>query len=249
MSGCSTLVYVGDQLYIRSPFEHHIASRSSSHSSRLNISYKMTFATPGFRIGGDMFSSHEVTISAEGTYGCHHLGSKAQNLVKNETLDWDYDLSFNFLIKRKWCQKCQRNNWKYKKKVRPNSNALSCLLILWTQVKLQQPVGGWTLKLQWFSFLIHLHVYLLSRNFFMRKGNQMCFHSFPFWCLWFFQLGIWFIYCWTLQQCLLKTIAKRKFFFLESHGWLGANEVIITVVTMVAFIVKLYLLQLTWSSR
>ncbi|KAI3434091.1 uncharacterized protein J3R85_006887 [Psidium guajava] len=47
----------------------------------------------------------------------------------------------------------------------------------------------------------------------------------------------------------LVTNHNRQSVFLGSGGWLEVNEVIVRVVTMVAFLLELYLLHMTWSTR
>ncbi|KAK3431420.1 hypothetical protein EUGRSUZ_E03304 [Eucalyptus grandis] len=47
----------------------------------------------------------------------------------------------------------------------------------------------------------------------------------------------------------LVTNHNRQSIFLGSGGWLEVNEVIVRVVTMVAFLLELYLLRMTWSAR
>ncbi|OMO65156.1 hypothetical protein COLO4_31473 [Corchorus olitorius] len=50
-------------------------------------------------------------------------------------------------------------------------------------------------------------------------------------------------------EALFVTNHSQQNTFLESGGWLEVNEIIVRVVTMVAFLMQFRLLQLTWSVR
>ncbi|KAG6694664.1 hypothetical protein I3842_09G060100 [Carya illinoinensis] len=271
-TGYSTPYFVGDQLYLQRYYGHSFVlpvpgvagptafHMNYSHSSMLNISYKMSFIPrPDFKFGVDT-SSKAIDISAEGIYsrdtgllcmiGCRHLGLTNQNLVRNDSLDCEIMINIQFpplhakhgeIVKGTIESKRKKLDPLYFEPLQLSSNSITN-----TQAK----ASIWRMDLEIIMVLISntlACVFVGLQLFYMKKHPQVL----PF-------ISIVMVIVLTLGHMIPLLLNFEALFmgshnqtnvFLESGGWLEVNEVIVRVVTMVAFLLQLRLLQLTWSAR
>lgn len=275
--GYSAPLYVGDQLhqswfFQRGLFGNHptwsqvaqtesSAKLNSSDSSLQNISYKMSFSPPpDFKFSHDSALSKEVVISAEGIYdrdtgvlcmiGCRHLGSKNENLANNDTLDCEIMVNIQFSsLNDDSGRNVKGSIVSTRGKLDPlnfgrlelSSNSL------YTR---QAAASIWRMDLEITMVLISntlACVFLGLQLFYVKRHPNVL----PF-------ISIVMLVVLTMGhmiplllnfEALFVSNRSQQNVFLGSGGWLEVNEVIVRVVTMVAFLLQLHLLQLTWSAR
>ncbi|XP_050286995.1 uncharacterized protein LOC126725970 isoform X2 [Quercus robur] len=269
--GYSSPLFVGDSLYARQYYgrplvlavprmtEPAAVHLTSNHSRMLNISYKMSFRPPpDFRFGGD--ASSKVLISAEGIYdrdtgflcmiGCWHLQPNNQNLIKNGSLDCEIRINVQFppfnaehgeIVKGTIESTRAKSDPLYFESLQLSSNSITT-----TQAK----ESIWRMDLEITMVLISntlACVFVGLQLFYVKKQP----HVLPF-------ISIVMLIVLTLGhmiplllnfEALFVANHNPTNFFLGSGGWLEVNEVIVRVITMVAFLLQLRLLQLTWSAR
>ncbi|KAH7546005.1 hypothetical protein FEM48_Zijuj01G0155000 [Ziziphus jujuba var. spinosa] len=275
--GYSTPLYVGDELhqswfYQRRYFGHQSVSSeirktdpsvklNSRLSSIHNISYKMSFTPPpDFKFSHDSSLSKAVEISAEGTYdrdtgvlcmiGCRRLRSKIQNLVKNDTLDCEIIVNIQFSplngnggknVKGSIQSTRGKSDPLYFGRLELSSNSL------YTR---QAKASIWRMDLEITMVLISntlACVFIGLQLFYVKKHPNVL----PF-------ISIVMLVILTMGhmiplllnfEALFVANHSQQTLFIGSGGWLEVNEVIVRVVTMVAFLLQLRLLQQTWSAR
>lgn len=268
-SGYSAPFYVGNQLYRYQFFGYQTSSpqvsqtqfSATSNSSIVNISYKISFTPPpDFKFSRDSSLSSAVEISAEGTYardtgvlcmtGCRHLGSKAQNLAPNETLDCEVMVRIQFSplnantgrgIKGTIESTRKKSDPLYFGRLELSSSSI------YTG---QAAASIWRIDLEITMVLISntlTCVFVGLQLFYVKSHPDVL----PF-------ISITMLIVLTMGhmiplllnfEALFVPNRSRQNLFLGNAGWLEVNEVIVRVVTMVAFLLQLRLLQLTWSSR
>lgn len=233
---------------------------NNSHSSVVNISYRMSVTTPpDFNSGGDT-SSKVLYISAEGIYyrdtgilcmiGCWHLGSINHNLISNDSLDCSLMINVQFpplhaeygeIVKGTIESTRAKSDPLYFERLQLSSNSITT-----TQAK----ASIWRMDLEITMVLISntlACIFVGLQLFYMKKHP----HVHPF-------ISIVMVIVLTLGHMIPLLLNFEALFvanrnqtnvFLGSGGWLEVNEVIVRVVTMIAFLLQLRLLQLTWSAR
>ncbi|KAM6550221.1 hypothetical protein CsatB_000029 [Cannabis sativa] len=265
--GYSTPFYVENQLYRPNQFyrvptnsQQVMQTPKSSQSSLMNISYRMSLTFPtDFKLGGEGFSSN-MEISAEGTYdrdtgvlcmrGCRNLASKTQNAVTNHTSDCEFTVFVQFSplkansgknIKGSIESRRKKSDPFYFESLELSSNSL---------YSGQAAASIWRMDLEITLVLISntLTCVLVGLQLFHIKSHP---NVVPF-------ISIVMLVLLTMGNMIplllnfeAMFVAKRsqQNVFLGSGGWLEVNEVIVRIVTMIAFLLQLRLLQLTWSSR
>jgi len=268
--GFSSPLFVGDQLYARWDYplvlrvprlaEPVKSQLNNSHSSMVNISYRMSFTTPhNFNSGGNT-SSKVVYISAEGIYyrdtgilcmmGCWHLGSINHNLISNDSLDCAIMISVQFpplhaehgeIVKGTIESTRTKSDPLYFERLQLTSNSIT---------NSQAKASIWRMDLEITMVLISntLACIFVGLQLFHMKKHP---HVYPF-------ISIVMLIVLTLGhmiplllnfEALFVANSNQTNVFLGSGGWLEVNEVIVRVVTMIAFLLQLRLLQLTWSGR
>ncbi|KAB1201054.1 hypothetical protein CJ030_MR0G005169 [Morella rubra] len=266
--GYSSPLFVGGQRYgqlynvlpfprLTEPAAFHL---NNSHSGMLNISYKMSFTPPpDFQFGSDTFSK-AVDISAEGIYdtdtgllcmiGCRHLGSANQNLVKKDSSDCEIMIKVQFPPLRAengeivtgTIESTRTNSDPlYFEKLQLSANSITTI---------QAKASIWRMDLEITMVLISntlACVFVGLQLIFVKKHP----HVLPF-------ISIAMVIVLMLGHMIPLLLNFEALFvgnhsqtsvFLGSGGWLEVYEVIVRVVTMVAFLLQLRLLQLTWSAR
>lgn len=275
--GYSAPLYVGDQLhqswffqrrnYGPQPVSLEVTQTessvklNSSHSSLQNISYKMSFSPPpDFKFIHDTALSTEVVISAEGTYdrdtgvlcmiGCRRLGSKNQNLVKNGTLDCEIMINIQFSslngnggrnVKGSIASTRGKFDPLYFGRLELSSNSL------YTR---QAAASIWRMDLEITMVLISntLACLFLGLQLFYVKRHPNVLPFISIVMLVVLTMGHMIPLLLNFEALFVANRSQQNV-FLGSGGWLEVNEVIVRVVTMVAFLLQLRLLQQTWSAR
>lgn len=271
-SGYSSPIFVGDQPYVRRYYGRNLrlpmprltepaaVQLNNNHSSMFNMSYRMSFTPPpDFRFGGDT-SSKEVRISAEGIYdrdtgllcmiGCRHLESINQRLIKNGSLDCEIMVTIQFpslnaeggeIVKGTIESTRAKSDPLYFERLQLSANSITTS---------QAKASIWRMDLEITMVLISntfACVFVGLQLFYVKRHP----HLLPF-------ISIMMLIVLTLGHMIPLLLNFEAMFvanhnqtngFFRSGGWLEVNEVIVRVVTMVAFLLQLCLLQLTWSSR
>ena len=271
-SGYSTPLYVGNEFYRRNQYfmvstnsQHVIQTESSvlpksNQSSIVNISYKLSLTfPPDFKFSHDSSSSY-MEISAEGTYdrdtgvlcmiGCRDLGSKTQHLVTNNTLDCAITVNVQF-------SPVNANSGKNIKgsieSTRQKSEPFYFGRLEVSSISIysgEAVASIWRMDLEKTMVLISntLTCIFVGLQLFYTKSHP---DALPF-------ISIVMLIVLTMGnmiplllnfEALFVVNRSQQNVFLGSGGWLEVNEVIVRIVTMVAFLLQLRLLQLTWSSR
>ncbi|KAL5772427.1 hypothetical protein ACOSQ2_012351 [Xanthoceras sorbifolium] len=237
---------------------------SNNHSSLLNISYKMSF-TPefGFKFGsGEMSPSETVKIAAEGTYdwdsgvlcmiGCRRLGSghQKENLTKNDSLDCQIAISVQFRALNVEGSEDVKGTIE---SMRGQSDPLffGRLELSSNSIYTREAIDSvWRMDLEITMVLISNALacgFVGLQLYYVKKHPDLL----PF-------ISVVMLIILTLRymiplllnfEALLKANSNQQNIFLGSGGWLETNEIIVRVVTMVAFLLQFRLLLLTWSAR
>lgn len=270
--GFASPLFVGDHLYQHALSGHlHLpplrrytvfASRPNNLFNMLNISYKMSIVpTSGFMFAGREISE-TIEISAEGVYdrdigvlcmrGCRNLrpSPHQMKLAKNDSLDCEIDVNFQF---RALNEEGSENVKGTIESTRQKSDSLyfgrlelSSSSIYTSQAK----ESVWRMDLEITMVLISntLACFFVGMQlFYVKKHPEVL----PF-------MSVVMLIILTLRytiplllnfEALFKANHNQQNLFLGSGGWLEANEIIVRVVTMIAFLLQFRLLQLTWSAR
>ncbi|CAK9327432.1 unnamed protein product [Citrullus colocynthis] len=221
----------------------------------LNISYRISFSSPDFNLAGENFSSKKVLISAEGIYDRNTgslcmTGCWQRELTNTRILDCQIVVKVQFPpLDASGTDHIQGTIESKRSKSDPfyfDNLELSSVSIYRNQAK----ESIWRMDLEITMVLVSntlACLFLVLQLFYVNKHPEV---------LPFVSVLMVVIMCLGHMIPLLLNFealfaAKRnqQSVFLGSGGWLEVNEVIVRVVTMVAFLLQLRLLQLTWSSR
>ncbi|KAA0056990.1 DUF2921 domain-containing protein [Cucumis melo var. makuwa] len=221
----------------------------------LNISYRISFRSPDFKLAGENFSSKKVLISAEGIYDRNTgslcmTGCWQRELMKTRILDCQIVVKVQFpSLDASGMDHIQGTIASKRSKSDPfyfDDLELSSVSLY----RKQAEESLWRMDLEITMVLISntlACLFLVLQLFYVNKHPEV---------LPFVSVLMVIITCLGHMIPLLLNFealfaAKRnqQSVFLGSGGWLEVNEVIVRVVTMVAFLLQLRLLQLTWSSR
>ncbi|KAJ7968560.1 DUF2921 family protein [Quillaja saponaria] len=267
--GYSSPLFVGDKLYeaglYASAFVQQGVGKKEygvqlNHIKLLNISYKMSFTPSGdFKFNNEIASSKEVQISAEGVYdrdtgvlcmiGCWHLGSSGKELIKNESLDCEIKMNLHFpplnakgseFVRGTIESTRLKSDKFYFKSLQLSSNSISTS---------QAAASIWRMDLEITMVLISntLACVFVGLQLLYVKKNPDVLPTISIVMLIVLTLG--HMIPLLLNFKALMANHSQQSVFLGSGGWLEVNEVIVRMVTMVAFLLQLRLLQLTWSTR
>ncbi|KAE8652716.1 hypothetical protein Csa_014286 [Cucumis sativus] len=221
----------------------------------LNISYRINFRSSDFKLAGENFSSKKVLISAEGIYDKNTgslcmTGCWQRELMKTRILDCQIVVKVQFpSVDASGMDHIQGTIESKRSKSDPfyfDNLELSSVSLY----RKQAEDSLWRMDLEIIMVLISntlACLFLVLQLFYVNKHPEV---------LPFVSALMVVIMCLGHMIPLLLNFealfaAKRnqQNVFLGSGGWLEVNEVIVRVVTMVAFLLQLRLLQLTWSSR
>ncbi|KAL6991069.1 hypothetical protein U1Q18_009189 [Sarracenia purpurea var. burkii] len=265
--GYSSPLSVDDWFYELRPIftssaESEVQVNNNSHSGILNVSYVINFRPPSdFKLGGEILSTKPVEISAEGTYdtktgmlcmiGCRHLKSHGKRLAKNESFDCEVLINIQYpplntndgsnIIKGTIQSNRGKSDSLYFGRL-----DLSASSIFTSQAK----ESIWRMDLEITMVLISntlACIFVGSQLFYVKKYPDVL----PF-------ISVVMLTVLTLAhmiplllnfEALFLANRNRQNVFLGSGGWLELNEVLVRVITMVAFLLQFRLLQQTWSAR
>ncbi|CAI0441427.1 unnamed protein product [Linum tenue] len=252
--GDASPFFVGEQFY--EPYRMH-----SGTNSRLNLSYRITF-TPSsdFELGDQVLSNRSVDFSAEGTYnkengmlcmiGCRHLVSHIKHPTRNETTDCKILITMQFASLN---SKARADIKGSIESTRGKEDPLyfAKLQISSHSIYIKQAADSiWRMDIEILLVLVTntlscifvgLQLYHVSKH-----PDALPFLSFVM--LLVLTLGH-MIPLLLNFEAMFGAASSRQNVFLGSGGWLEVNEIVVRMVTMVAFLLQFRLLQLTWSSR
>ncbi|RDY02225.1 hypothetical protein CR513_14340, partial [Mucuna pruriens] len=268
--GYSSPLSVGDQIYSGQSYgiptvltperlkAHGI--QSVNYSNLLNVSYTMSFnPPPDFMFGREVLSA-KVKIGAEGIYnrntgvlcmiGCQHLRSTAKILIKNESLDCEIMVNVQFpplnakggeSLKGIIQSTRQKSDPYYFDPLQLSSYSIN---------RSQADASIWRMDFELIMVLVSntlACVFVGLQLLHVKKHPDVL----PY-------ISVVMLLVITLGHMIPLVLNFESLFvanhsvqnvFLGSGGWLEVNEVVVRLVTMVAFLLELRLVQLTWSSR
>ncbi|XP_048442603.1 uncharacterized protein LOC125478468 [Pyrus x bretschneideri] len=268
--GSSVPISVGDQFYQANRYS--IASAededestaperySLNHSRAYNISYKISIDWLPDAKFGNTSVLNEMQIFAEGIYdetdgslcmvGCRKLASKGKQPT-DDSVDCEIAVNFQFpttnptkssgLIKgsvkstRKKSDPLHFETW----------DLTSASVTLFEERR-----SIWRMDVEIILVLISttLACFFVVRQLFHVKKYPDVLPSISIFMLLILTLG-YMIPLMLNFEAMFMNSTNRENVFLGTGGWLKVNEVIVRVITMVAFLLQFRLLQLTWSAR
>ncbi|XP_023519091.1 uncharacterized protein LOC111782556 isoform X1 [Cucurbita pepo subsp. pepo] len=227
-----------------------------SYNGLLNISYRISFrADNDFKIAGQNFSSKKVEISAEGLYDKNTgslcmTGCWQRELMKKRTLDCEIVVKVQFPPLDASGMDGFEGTIESK---RPKSDPFYFDNLVLSSVSIydnQAEESIWRMDLEITMVLVSntfACLFVVLQLLYVNKHPEV---------LPFVSVLMVVIMCLGHMiplllnfEALFAANRNQQSVFLGSGGWLEVNEVIVRVVTMVAFLLQLRLLQLTWSSR
>lgn len=266
--GYSSPLFVGDQIYdsrffggslVLSPESLKVQRVLSGNiSNLLNISYTMSFKpSTDFRFDGEGASSQEVLISAEGIYnrdtgllcmiGCRNLRLTDKQLMKNESLDCELLVNIQFPpLDAKGSDSVKGTVESTRKK----SDPYYFEPLEFSSSSLYTSQAEASIRRMDFEVILLLISNTLACVFIGLQLLHVKKHPdvLPY-------ISIVMLIVLTLGH-MIPLLLNFEALFMENHNqfigsddWIKLNEVVVRMVTMVAFLLELRLLQLTWSSR
>lgn len=263
-SGHVSPLAVGEQFYQHDSFGVGAMSEKPvfpniSHSSLLNISYRISFiSSPALNLGSEIYSTTNLVILAEGTYdtktgvvcliACRQLRSYNKSLSENDSTDCEIHMKIQYPplngkgIITGTIQSTRRKH---------DPHYFDTLDFSSNSIYMNQAVESiWRMDLEIIMVLVSntLACVFVGLQLFYGKRHP---DVLPF-------VSIMMLIVLTLGhmiplllnfEALFVVSRNRQNVFLGSGGWLEVNEVIVRVVTMIAFLLQFRLLQLTWTSR
>lgn len=261
-SGYTSPFSVGDKFYMRYPIFGRVVGFSSSLnqsvSGVMNISYVMSFTKlADFDLGGEDSAFKSVEISAEGMYnsktgiacmiGCRHPIS--EKLQKNESLDC------GIIVNIQYASLNGKDGGHVKgtiESTRSKSDPLHFDRLEFTSNSIttyQAKESIWRMDLEITMVLVSntlACIFVGLQLFYVKKNPDVL----PF-------ISVMMLIVLTLAHMIplllnfeAMFLANRKQnVFLGSDGWLEVNEVLVRIITMIAFLLQFRLLQLSWSAR
>lgn len=266
--GYSSPLFVGDRRYNGQPYgvpfvptNGNLKAHSSQYNNSLNVSYMIKFKlSPDFKFDSEG-SATKVKIIAEGLYnrntgvmclvGCRDLRTNGKILLKNESLDCEIMVNIQFpplnakggeFIKGTIESMRQKADPYYFEPLQLSSYSL---------YRNQVDASIWRMDFEIIMVLISNTlscVFVGLQLLHVKKHTEVL----P-------RISIVMLLVITLGHMIPLVLNFEALFkvnhngvqnvFLGSGGWLEVNEVVVRMVTMVAFLLELRLLQLTWSSR
>ncbi|TKY71698.1 hypothetical protein E2542_SST00430 [Spatholobus suberectus] len=268
--GYSSPLSVGDQIYggqsygdptvLTTGKSKAHSMQSDNYSNLLNVSYTISFnPPPDFKFGRGVFST-EVKIGAEGIYsrntgvlcmiGCQHLRSTDKILIKNESLDCEIMVNVQFPpLNAKGGESLKGTIESTRQKSDPYY-FYPLQLSSYSIYTSQADASIWRMDFEIVMVLVSntlACVFVGLQLLHVKKHPDVV----PY-------ISVVMLAVITLGHVIPLMLNFEALFmanhsvqnvFLGSGGWLQVNEVVVRMVTMVAFLLELRLLQLTCSSR
>ncbi|XP_057497478.1 uncharacterized protein LOC130782230 [Actinidia eriantha] len=244
-------------LYVR-PMDS-VVQANNTRSTVLNISYIISFRPPsGFKLGSEVSLTKTFEISAEGTYdaktgvlcmiGCRHIDSHNRRSVKNESLDCEIHISIQFpplgVSDGSYVKGTIESNRRKTDPLYFERLEFSASSIVTSQAK----ASIWRMDLEVTMVLISntlACIFVGLQLSYVKKYPDVL----PF-------ISIVMLAVLTLAHMIPLVLnfeamylanRNRQNVFLGSGGWLEINEVLVRVITMIAFLLQFRLLQQTWQ--
>ncbi|XP_058725086.1 uncharacterized protein LOC131596450 [Vicia villosa] len=267
--GYSLPLFVGDQGYEGRPYGvpflptngGNLKAHSLQFSNSLNVSYAF-FLNPSsdFKFGNEI-SSTEMKISAEGLYnrktgvmcliGCRRLRTNDKLLTKNESLDCEIMINIQFPpLNAKGGQPVEGTIASMRQKT--DSYYFEPLqLSSYSMSKREADASIWRMDLEIVMVMISntLACVFVGLQLLHVKKHAEALPRISIVMLLFITLGHMIPLMLNFEALFKVNHNSVQDTFLGSGGWLQVKEVVVRMVTMVAFLLELRLLQLTWSSR
>ncbi|KAG4948461.1 hypothetical protein AAZX31_15G071800 [Glycine max] len=236
------------------------ATQSDKYSNLLNVSYTISLnPPPDFKFGRGV-SSTKVKIGAEGIYnrntgvlcmiGCQHLRSTDKILIKNETLDCEIMVNVQFPpLNAKGGESLTGTIESTRQKSDPyyfDPLQLSSYSIY----RNQADASIWRMDFELIMVLVSntLACVFVGLQLLHVKKHPDVLPYISVVMLAVITLGHMIPLILNFEALFMANHSVQNT-FLGSGGWLEVNEVVVRMVTMVAFLLELRLVQLTWSSR
>ncbi|KAB2605639.1 hypothetical protein D8674_005356 [Pyrus ussuriensis x Pyrus communis] len=233
---------------------------SFNHNNPYNISYKISIHRLSDAKFGNTSVLNEMQIFAEGIYdetegslcmiGCRKLVSKGQQPTNDSV---DCEIAVNFLFPPTY----PTNNSGFIKgsikSTRETSDPLHFETWVLTSASFtlfKERRSIWRMDVEIILVLISttLACFFVARQLFHVKKYPDVLPSISIFMLLILSLG-YMIPLMLNFEAIFMSSTNRQNVFLGTGGWLEVNEVIVRVITMVAFLLQIRLLQLTWSAR
>ncbi|KAI3497098.1 hypothetical protein L1887_39490 [Cichorium endivia] len=275
--GYAVPIFVGNQLYnsdyvVASNFNQFQAAAPSAatvYTGRMNISYEFVFGSfinstsePGRGI--PLLSSTNngrIQISAEGFYdsetgrlcmiGCRNLNSSKKE-SRNESFDCEILLRFRF-------PRTNRNDGSFLirgsiQSLRERTDSLyfdrlTAVSLTYTQTQAVESLRRMDLEIIMDLISRTLSCLFIIRQLFYVKRNPEMIPLTSVLLMVILTLGYMVPLVLNLEAMFSNTRYLQNFPLGGGGGLLEVNEVIVRIVTMVAFILQFRLLQLTWSAK
>ncbi|KAL1809067.1 hypothetical protein ACET3Z_026057 [Daucus carota] len=260
--GYSSPLSVGDKFYE----QHQLVSDQTKYvvdgngSSLMNISYVLNFKnSPNFMLGAEAPLTPSVVISAEGVYdantgmlcmiGCRHLYSY-NGIKTNNSLDCQ------IVVTAAYPPLNARNGGNVKGIIKSTRSKADPLHFNSLEFH-SSSVYTYGAKQSLWRMDLEITMVLFSNTLACIFVGLQLFHVYkhpdvlPF-------ISIVMLVILTLAhmiplllnfEAMFVSNHMRQTLFRGSDGWLEVNEVLVRVITMVAFLMEFRLLQLTWSAR
>ncbi|KAK7246509.1 hypothetical protein RIF29_41378 [Crotalaria pallida] len=266
--GYSSPLFVGDQIYAGQLYGGvpsmltvgNFKANRDQYSKLLNVSYTISFnPPPDFKFGG-VVTSTKVKIGAEGLYnrnagllcmiGCRHLRPNDKILIKNESLDCEIIVNVQFPpLNAKGGESIKGTIESTRQKSDPyyfDTLQLSSYSIYTSQAD----ASIWRMDLEIIMVLMSntLACVFVGLQLLHVKKHPDVLPNISIVMIVVITLGHMIPLILNFEALFMANRSQQNP-FLGSGGWLEVNEVIVRMVTMVAFLLELRLLQLTWSSR
>ncbi|OWM91233.1 uncharacterized protein LOC116203708 [Punica granatum] len=275
--GYSAPLSVGDQHYQWSYYGGHFfpgtnrtvsavpVQLNTTQGTLQNISYTLSFRVPAnskFSIGaGDDRSAKLFEIFSEGVYdrevgslcmiGCLQAARSNQTVKRRNAIDCEIRVTVQFPpLKAKSGEKIKGSIESLREKSDPlyfNRLEVSSSSIYFGQAA----ESIWRMDLEIIMLLVSnsLTCIFLSLQLFHVKKQPEVLPFISIVMLIVLTLGLMIPLLLNFEALFTGNTTQKNAVLNSAGGWLEAKEVIVRVVTMVAFLLQLRLLQLTWSAR
>lgn len=261
--GYSSPLSVGDKFYEQHQLVSHrtipVVHGNQSRSSIMNISYVLSFKnSPNFNLGVESPST-PVVISAEGIYdaytgflcmiGCRHLSS--HNEIKNNN-----SLDCEIVITAEYSPLNAKNGGNVMGIIQSTRNKVDHRYFDSLEFH-SNSVYAYRAKQSLWRMDLEITMVLFSNTLACIFVGLQLFYVYkhpdvlPF-------ISVVMLLILTLAH-MIPLLLNFEAMFLSNHmrqtlfggtdGWLEVNEVLVRVITMIAFLLEFRLLQLTWSAR
>ncbi|XP_008226768.1 PREDICTED: uncharacterized protein LOC103326326 [Prunus mume] len=235
-------------------------SYSNNQSNPYNISYTIRITLLSYAKSGNVSIINDTQIFAEGIYdetegslcmvGCRNLGSKNQQPT-NDSVDCDIVVNFQFPPtnpSKKWS--LIKGSIKSTRKKSDPRHFESWDLSSASSYLVEERRSIWRMDVEITLVLVSttLSCVFVALQLFHVKKYPDVLPSISIFMLLILTLGYMIPLMLNFEAMFANSTNSRSV-FLGSGGWLEVNEVIVRVITMVAFLLQIRLLQLTWSAR